>query len=124
MESIQSWQTVEKDRRIDVSLKKNIDLSDPLEKIRLRLENKLRLFSEEWFLHKNEGLYWIKRAENVGQIGEMLQKFNIESQIRETILSDKDVDSILKFKSNFVNSTGNYTFEVEILLKTGEILNF
>lgn len=124
MESIQSWQTVEKDRMIDVSLKKNIDLSDPLEKIRLRLENKLRLFSEEWFLHKNEGLYWIKRAENVGQIGEMLQKFNIESQIRETILSDKDVDSILKFKSNFVNSTGNYTFEVEILLKTGEILNF
>jgi hypothetical protein len=124
MESIQSWQTVEKDRMIDVSLKKNIDLSKPLEKIRLRLENKLRLFSEEWFLHKNEGLYWIKRAENAGQIGEMLQKFNIESQIRETILSDKDVDSILKFKSNFVNSTGNYTFEVEILLKTGEILNF
>lgn len=124
MESIQSWQTVEKDRMIDVSLKKNIDLSNPLEKIRLRLENKLRLFSEEWFLHKNEGLYWIKRAENSGQIGEMLQKFNIESQIRETILSDKDVDSILKFKSNFVNSTGNYTFEVEILLKTGEILNF
>lgn len=122
MESVQSWQTVEKDRMIDVSLKKNIDLSDPLEKIRLRLENKLRLFSEEWFLHKNEGLYWIKRAENVGQIGEMLQKFNIESQIRETILSDKDVDSILKFKSNFVNSTGNYTFEVEILLKTGETL--
>lgn len=124
MESNQSWQTVKKDKMIDVSLKKNIDLSKPLEKIRLRLENKLRLFSEEWFLHKNEGLYWIKRAENVGQIGEMLQKFNIESQIRETILSDKDVDSILKFKSNFVNSTGNYTFEVEILLKTGEILNF
>ena len=124
MESNQSWQTTEKDRMIDVSLKKNIDLSNPLEKIRLRLENKLRLFSEEWFLHKNEGLYWIKRAENAGQIGEMLQKFNIESQIRETILSDKDVDSILKFKSNFVNSTGNYTFEVEILLKTGEILNF
>ena len=124
MESAQSWQTIEKDRMIDVSLKKNIDLSNPLEKIRLRLENKLRLFSEEWFLHKNEGLYWIKRAENAGQIGEMLQKFNIESQIRETILSDKDVDSILKFKSNFVNSTGNYTFEVEILLKTGEILNF
>lgn len=124
MESNQSWQTIEKDRMIDVSLKKNIDLSNPLEKIRLRLENKLRLFSEEWFLHKNEGLYWIKRAEKAGQIGEMLQKFNIESQIRETILSDKDVDSILKFKSNFVNSTGNYTFEVEILLKTGEILNF
>ena len=124
MESVQSWQTIEKDRMIDVSLKKNIDLSNPLEKIRLRLENKLRLFSEEWFLHKNEGLYWIKRAENAGQIGEMLQKFNIESQIRETILSDKDVDSILKFKSNFVNSTGNYTFEVEILLKTGKILNF
>ena len=124
MESVQSWQTIEKDRMIDVSLKKNIDLSNPLEKIRLRLENKLRLFSEEWFLHKNEGLYWIKRAEHAGQIGEMLQKFNIESQIRETILSDKDVDSILKFKSNFVNSTGNYTFEVEILLKTGEILNF
>ena len=124
MESVQSWQTIEKDRMIDVSLKKNIDLSNPLEKIRLRMENKLRLFSEEWFLHKNEGLYWIKRAENAGQIGEMLQKFNIESQIRETILSDKDVDSILKFKSNFVNSTGNYTFEVEILLKTGEILNF
>jgi len=124
MESNQSWQTVKKDKMIDVSLKKNIDLSKPLEKIRLRLENKLRLFSEEWFLHKNEGLYWIKRAENAGQIGEMLQKFNIESQIRETILSDKDVDSILKFKSNFVNSTGNYTFEVEILLKTGEILNF
>ena len=124
MESVQSWQTIEKDRMIDVSLKKNIDLSNPLEKIRLRLENKLRLFSEEWFLHKNEGLYWIKRAENAGQIGERLQKFNIESQIRETILSDKDVDSILKFKSNFVNSTGNYTFEVEILLKTGEILNF
>lgn len=122
MESIQSWQTVEKDRMIDVSLKKNIDLSNPLEKIRLRLENKLRLFSEEWFLHKNEGLYWIKRSENAGQIGEMLQKFNIESQIRETILSDSDVDSILDFKSNFVNSTGNYSFEVEILLKTGETL--
>lgn len=122
MESVQSWQTIEKDRMIDVSLKKNIDLSNPLEKIRLRLENKLRLFSEEWFLHKNEGLYWIKRAKNAGQIGEMLQKFNIESQVRETILSDSDVDSILDFKSNFANSTGNYSFEVEILLKTGETL--
>ena len=122
MESNQSWQTVKKDKMIDVSLKKNIDLSKPLEKIRLRLENKLRLFSEEWFLHKNEGLYWINRTEHAGQIGEMLQKFNIESQIRETILSDSDVDSILDFKSNFVNSTGNYSFEVEILLKTGETL--
>ena len=108
MESVQSWQTVEKDRMIDVSLKKNIDLSGPLEKIRLRLEN--------------EGLYWINRAEHAGQIGEMLQKFNIESQIRETILSDADVDSILDFKSNFVNSKGDYNFEVEILLKTGETL--
>ena len=56
MKSEQSWKTVEEDRMIDVSLKKNIDLSTALEKIRLRLENKLRLFANEWFLHENEGL--------------------------------------------------------------------
>lgn len=124
MKSEQSWKTVEEDRMIDVSLKKNIDLSTALEKIRLRLENKLRLFANEWFLHENEGLNWINRNNSIGQIGSLLERFNIETQIKQTILEDKAVDKILKFNFNFSNSNGEYNFDTKILLKTGEILTF
>ena len=97
MKSIESWQTEKDDNKeIDVVMGKNIVLSSEIEKIRLRLENKLRLFFNEWFLHKNEGIYWIKRNENNGQIGNLLEKFK--------------------------NGTGNYNFDVEILLKNGKTL--
>ena len=62
MKSVESWQTQkDNNKEIDVVMGKNIVLSSEIEKIRLRLENKLRLFFNEWFLHKNEGIYWIKR---------------------------------------------------------------
>ena len=123
MKSVESWQTEKDDNKeIDVVMGKNIILSSEIEKIRLRLENKLRLFFNEWFLHKNEGIYWIKRNENNGQIGNLLEKFNIEAQIKETILADEDVAEIIKFESDFKNGTGNYNFDVEILLKSGKTL--
>ncbi|WP_455036585.1 hypothetical protein [Leptotrichia massiliensis] len=123
MKSVESWQTEKDDNKeIDVVMGKNIILSSEIEKIRLRLENKLRLFFNEWFLHKNEGIYWIKRNENNGQIGNLLEKFNIEIQVKETILADEDVAEIIKFESNFKNGTGNYNFDVEILLKNGKTL--
>ena len=123
MKSVESWQTEKDDNKeIDVVMEKNIVLSSEIEKIRLRLENKLRLFFNEWFLHKNEGIYWIKRNENNGQIGNLLEKFNIEAQIKETILADEDVAEIIKFESDFKNGTGNYNFDVEILLKSGKTL--
>ncbi|BBM55959.1 hypothetical protein JMUB3936_p1031 (plasmid) [Leptotrichia wadei] len=112
------------DKEIDVAIGKNIILSSELEKIRLRLENKLRLFFNEWFLHKNEGIYWLKRNENNGQIGNLLEKFNIEAQVKETILSDEDVAEITKFESDFENRNGNYNFKVEMLLKNGKTLAF
>ena len=123
MKSVESWQTEKDDNKeIDVVMGKNIVLSSEIEKIRLRLENKLRLFFNEWFLHKNEGIYWIKRNENNGQVGNLLEKFNIETQIKETILADEDVAEIIKFESDFKNGTGNYNFDVEILLKNGKTL--
>ena len=123
MKSVESWQT-EKDnnKEIDIVMGKNIILSSEIEKTRLRLENKLRLFFNEWFLHKNEGIYWIKRNENNGQIGNLLEKFNIEAQVKETILADEDVAEIIKFESDFKNGTGNYNFDVKILLKNGKTL--
>jgi hypothetical protein len=125
MESVESWLTEKNDdKEIDVAIGKNIILSSELEKIRLRLENKLRLFFNEWFLHKNEGIYWLKRNENNGQIGNLLEKFNIEAQVKETILLDDDVAEITKFESNFENRNGNYNFKVEILLKNGKTLAF
>ena len=125
MESVESWLTEKNDdKEIDVAISKNIILSSELEKIRLRLENKLRLFFNEWFLHKNEGIYWLKRNENNGQIGNLLEKFNIEAQIKETILLDEDVAEITKFESNFENRNGNYNFKVEMLLKNGKTLAF
>ena len=125
MESVESWLTEKNDdKEIDVVIGKNIILSSELEKIRLRLENKLRLFFNEWFLHKNEGIYWIKRNENNGQIGNLLEKFNIETQVKETILADEDVAEIIKFESDFKNGTGNYNFKVEMLLKNGKTLAF
>ena len=123
MKSVESWQTQKDDNKeIDVVMGKNIVLSSEIEKIRLRLENKLRLFFNEWFLHKNEGIYWIKRNENNGQIGNLLEKFNIETQVKETILADEDVAEIIKFESDFKNGTGNYNFDVEISLKNGKTL--
>ena len=123
MKSVESWQTEKDDNKeIDVGMGKNIVLSSEIEKIRLRLENKLRLFFNEWVLHKNEGIYWIKRNENNGQIGNLLEKFNIEAQVKETILADEDVAEIIKFESDFKNGTGNYNFDVEILLKNGKTL--
>lgn len=123
MKSVESWQTEKNDdKEIDVVIGKNIVLSSEMEKIRLRLENKLRLFFNEWFLHRNEGIYWIKRNENNGQIGNLLEKFNIETQVKETILADEDVAEIIKFESDFKNGTGNYNFDVEILLKNGKTL--
>lgn len=125
MESVESWLTEKNDdKEIDVVIGKNIILSSELEKIRLRLENKLRLFFNEWFLHKNEGIYWLKRNENNGQIGNLLEKFNIKAQVKETILSDEDVAEITKFESNFENRNGNYNFKVEMLLKNGKTLAF
>jgi hypothetical protein len=125
MESVESWITEKNDdKEIDIAIGKNIILSSELEKIRLRLENKLRLFFNEWFLHKNEGIYWLKRNENNGQIGNLLEKFNIEAQIKETILLDEDVAEITKFESNFENRNGNYNFKVEMLLKNGKTLAF
>ena len=125
MESVESWLTEKNDdKEIDIAIGKNIILSSELEKIRLRLENKLRLFFNEWFLHKNEGIYWLKRNENNGQIGNLLEKFNIEAQIKETILLDEDVAEITKFESNFENRNGNYNFKVEMLLKNGKTLAF
>ena len=125
MESVESWLTEKNDdKEIDIAIGKNIILSSELEKIRLRLENKLRLFFNEWFLHKNEGIYWLKRNENNGQIGNLLEKFNIEVQIKETILLDEDVAEITKFESNFENRNGNYNFKVEMLLKNGKTLAF
>ena len=123
MKSVESWQTEKDDNKeIDVVMGKNIVLSSEIEKIRLRLENKLRLFFNEWFLHKNEGIYWIKRNENNGQIRNLLEKFNIETQVKETILADEDVAEIIKFESDFKNGTGNYNFDVEIFLKNGKTL--
>ena len=125
MESVESWLTEKNDdKEIDIAIGKNIILSSELEKIRLRLENKLRLFFNEWFLHKNEGIYWLKRNENNGQIGNLLEKFNIEAQIKETILLDENVAEITKFESNFENRNGNYNFKVEMLLKNGKTLAF
>lgn len=125
MESNQSWQTIEKDKKIDVYINnKGIVLSDKLEKIRLRLENKLRLFANEWFIHENEGLNWLKRNSSNGQIGNLLQQFNIESQIRKTIVNDEAVEEILEFESDFSNISGEYNFNMKILLKSGEILTF
>ena len=124
MESKNSWQTVYDDRMIDVKIEKNIILSSELEKIRLRLENKLRLFANEWFIHENEGVNWIRRRNSEGQIGNLLERFNIESQIRGTILGDEAVEEIIEFESNFSNATGEYSFETSILLRTGEILRF
>ena len=123
MKSNQSWQTTKNDNNeIDVKIDKNLILSNELEKIRLRLENKLRLFFNEWFIHENEGLNWLRNTENVGQIGNMLQKFNIESQIRETILSDEAVSEIIEFESNFLNFKGTYNFKTKILLKNGDLI--
>ena len=125
MKSVESWQTQkDNNKEIDVVMGKNIVLSSEIEKIRLRLENKLRLFFNEWFLHKNEGIYWIKRNENNGQIGNLLEKFNIETQVKETILADEDVAEITKFESDFENRNGNYNFKVEMLLKNGKTLAF
>lgn len=125
MESVESWLTEKNDdKEIDIAIGKNIILSSGLEKIRLRLENKLRLFFNEWFLHKNEGIYWLKRNENNGQIGNLLEKFNIEAQVKETILSDEDVAEITKFESSFENRNGNYNFKMEMLLKNGKTLAF
>ena len=125
MESVESWLTEKNDdKEIDVAIGKNIILSSELEKIRLRLENKLRLFFNEWFLHKNEGIYWLKRNENNGQIGNLLEKFNIATQVKEMILADEDVAEITKFESNFENRNGNYNFKVEMLLKNGKTLAF
>ena len=124
MESKQSWRTVYQDRMIDVEIEKNIILSDELEKIRLRLENKLRLFANEWFIHENEGINWLRRREANGQIGNLIQRFNVETQIRETVLADEAVEEIIELKTDFDNATGEYNFDIGILLKTGEILKF
>ena len=49
MKSAESWQTEKDvDKEIDVVMGKNIVLSSEIEKIRLRLDNKLRLFFNEW----------------------------------------------------------------------------
>ncbi len=117
-----SWKLKENDKLLDVEIGKNIELTDELEKIRQRLQNKLTLNFGEWFLHENEGLNWLNTNGNLGQIGTTLSRFNLEYQIKETITKDEDVEKILEFENVFENKTGNYKFNIKILTKKGEIL--
>ena len=117
-----SWKLKENDKLLDVEIGKNIELTDELEKIRQRLQNKLTLNFGEWFLHENEGLNWLNTNGNLGQIGTTLSRFNLEYQIKETITKDEDVEKILEFENVFENKTGNYKFNMKILTKKGEIL--
>ena len=70
MKSTESWQTEynEESKTIDVVINKGIVLTTDIEKIRLRLQNKLTLFYEEWFLHENEGLNWLNTNAITGQL--------------------------------------------------------
>ena len=117
-----SWKLKENDKLLDVEIGKNIELTDELEKIRQRLQNKLTLNFGEWFLHENGGLNWLNTNGNLGQIGTTLSRFNLEYQIKETITKDEDVEKILEFENVFENKTGNYKFNIKILTKKGEIL--
>lgn len=126
MKSTESWKTEynEESKTIDVVINKGIVLTTDIEKIRLRLQNKLTLFYEEWFLHENEGLNWLNTNAITGQIGRMLADFNIESQVKLTILSDNDVEDLQEFTSNFDNQSGKYTFDCKVKLKDGTVLTF
>lgn len=121
MKSENSW-AVKKNKynEIDVQMERNIKLTDEIGKVRQRLENKLRLFQGEWYLHNLDGMQWLNTEEQKGQIGNLLQTFNIEAQVREIILQDESVKEILEFKTNFSNDKGNYSFEVRIKLKDGK----
>ncbi len=121
MKSENSW-AVEKNKynEIDVQMERNIKLTNEIGKVRQRLENKLRLFQGEWHLHNLDGMQWLNTEEQKGQIGNLLQTFNIEAQVREIILQDESVKEILEFKTNFSNDKGNYSFEVRIKLNDGK----
>ena len=105
----------------DIVINKNILLTNPLQTISQRLENKIALNYGEWFLHNLEGVNWFGNGDIEGNIGKKLTELILDSQIQEYINNDKDVSSILKYETK-MQENGNYKINITIHTKDDEII--
>jgi len=81
--------TFQTDSRGELVLKNgNPVMVSDAECLRQRLNNRVKLFAEEWFLAPDEGIAWIEI------LSDKSNAVMIESEIRRAILADEEVDSI------------------------------
>ena len=107
----------------DVVIEKHITLTTPIQTISQRLQNKISLNYGEWFLHNQEGIRWFSVNDLPGTFGRKLSQITLDSQIKEYIENDNDVEKIVKYKTNF-NDKGDYIIEIGILNKNSEVTYF
>lgn len=103
-----TWELVKKDNGLfDLSISKDgIYTIEGTKAVRQELENKLKLFHGEWFLHEDEGVLWLKRDSIDGLIGSKDGAYSIDPQIKDIINSDKYIKKLNSYKSSFDSRTG------------------
>lgn len=103
-----TWELVKKDNGLlDISISKDgIYTVTGTKAVRQELENKLKLFHNEWFLHEDEGVLWLRRDNLDGLVGSKDGAYSIDPQIKDIINSDKYIKKLNSYKSTFDNRTG------------------
>ncbi len=107
----------------DVVIDKGITLADYNTTVSQRVQNKIALNYGEWFLHNQEGIRWFSVNDLPGTFGRKLSQITLDSQIKEYIENDNDVEKIVKYKTKF-NDKGDYIIEIGILNKNSEVTYF
>ena len=120
MNSKNSWLM---DETGDVAIGKGIALADYDKTITQRIQNKIALQYGEWFLHNQEGIRWFSVNDSLGVFGRKVAEINLDTQIKEYIQNDKDVERITEYKTNFTDR-GNYKIDIGILTKNSEEISF
>lgn len=120
MDSKNSWLL---DESGDVVIGKGITLADYDKTIAQRIQNKIALQYGEWFLHNQEGVRWFSVNDLPGVFGRKVAEINLDTQIKEYVENDKDVERITEYKTNFTDK-GDYKIDIGILTKNSEVIFF
>ena len=81
----------------------------------------LRAFRGEWFKDINYGVPWIENDNNSVAILGKTPKSIFDSYVRQAILSNEEIVSIISYSSTLEPYTGKITVDAKLEIETGSI---